>query len=72
MIAEGTIVRTVKKSRNGRRRPPRSLSAPRIGETRAFKPTLTAIAIPWMSCPGPWPKRVSAVSHSPIAVDTIA
>jgi hypothetical protein len=45
MIAEGTMVSTVKKSRNGSRRPPRSLIAPRTGETRALSPTLTATAM---------------------------
>ena len=72
MTAEGTIVRAVKKRRNGRRRPPRSLMAPRIGETRALSPTLVATAMPWTSCPVAWPKRESSVSHSPIATDTTA
>ena len=72
MSADGTIVRIVKKSRNGRRRPPRSEMAPRNGEMRALIPTLTAIAMPWASCPGPCPRRESSVSHRPIAVDTMA
>ena len=45
MNAVGTMQSRVKNSRNGSRRPPaRSLSAPRIGETIALIPTLTAIA----------------------------
>ena len=72
MIELGTIVRTVKNRRNGRRRPPRSDSAPRIGETSALRPTLIAIASPWTSWPSPGPKRELDVSQSPIAVDTTA
>ena len=68
----GMIVRTVKNNRNGSRRPPRSDSAPRNGETRALRPTLIAMATPWMSWPGPAPNRASEVSHRPIAVDTTA
>jgi hypothetical protein len=72
MNAVGITVKAVKNSRNGIRRPPRSLSAPRIGETSALMPTLIAIARPTTSWPGPWPNRLSAVSHRPIAVETTA
>ena len=72
MSTVGAMVSTVKNSRNGRRRPPRSLSAPRIGETSALSPTLIAIAMPWTSWPRPWPNRLSSVSHRPMAVDTTA
>ena len=72
MSADGTMVRTVKKRRNGSRRPPRSEIAPRNGEMRALIPTLTAMATPWASWPGPCPSRESSVSQSPIAVETMA
>ena len=44
MIDEGTMTRTVKKSRKGNRRPPRSLIAPRTGEKMALRPTLMTTA----------------------------
>ena len=48
----------VKNSRNGIRRPPRSLSAPRIGETIALRATLTATAIETTSLPSRSPNRL--------------
>ena len=56
MTAAGTIVRIVKKSRNGSRRPPRSLRAPRGGDTSALMPTETTMQIVWTSWPRSWPK----------------
>ena len=72
MIADGTMVSTVNRNRNGMRRPSRSESAPRSGETRALMPTLTAIVMPRTSWPRPGPNRSSEVSHRPMAVDTTA
>ena len=72
MTAVGTMHSAVKNSRNGSLRPPRSLSAPRIGETSALRPTLRATATLSTSWPGPAPKRLSSVSHRPIAPDTTA
>ena len=70
--AVGTMHRIVKNNRNGRRRPPRSLSAPRIGETIALRATLIATAIDTTRFPSRSPKRLASVAHSPIAVDTTA
>ena len=73
MSAVGTMQSSVKNSRYGRRRPPaRSLSAPRIGETRALIPTLTAIATLNANGPLAFPNCVSSTSHRPIAYDTTA
>jgi len=71
--AMAVVARThwaVKKARNGSRRPPRSLTAPRTGETTALMPTLTALATPNQNCPSPGPRRSTA--HRPIAYDTMA
>ena len=62
----------VNASRNGSRRPPRSESAPRTGDTRALIPTLTMIAMLRTACPVAAPNRASSVSHRPIAPDTTA
>ena len=72
MNAAGTIVRTVKTSRNGRRRPPRSLRAPSGGETRALIATETTMQIVWTSWPRSWPNCSGSVSQRPIAVETTA
>src|SRR3954468_6970388 len=72
ITAVGPMHSAVKASRNGRRRPPRSESAPRTGDTIALSPTLTMIAIDSTACPVAAPNRESAVSHSPMVLDTIA
>ena len=73
MSAVGTMQSSVKNSRYGSRRPPaRSLSAPRIGETMALIPTLTAIATLNANGPFAFPNWVSSTSHRPIAYDTTA
>ena len=72
MNAVGTMHSEVKNSRYGIRRPPRSVRAPRIGETRALSPTLTTTATLRMKLPSRSPNRPSATSHRPIAQDTTA
>src|SRR3954447_24286712 len=72
MTAVGATHSAVNASRNGSRRPPRSDSAPRTGETMAFTPTLIRTARPSTSCPVAGPNRASSISHRPIAPDTIA
>jgi hypothetical protein len=72
MSAVGTTQRTVKNNRNGSRLPPRSLSAPRIGETTALRPTLTATATLKNRLPSRGPNRSGLISHRPIAPDTTA
>ena len=62
----------VKKSRKGIRRPPRSDKAPRIGETSALIPTLTAIATDSSRLPSRSPNRSSLIKYSPIAPETTA
>src|SRR4051794_10466865 len=72
MKAVGTMQRTVKNNRKGSRRPPRSLKAPRIGDTMAFRATLRATAIDTTTLPSRSPKRLALVAHRPIAVETTA
>src|SRR5262245_13037737 len=55
-----------------RRPPARSLTAPRTGETSAFRPTLAMIATLSRMLPSRSPNRRSSVSHRPIAPDTTA
>ena len=61
---------SVNSSRNGSRRPPpRSDSAPRIGDTTALMPTLTTIARLKASCPVAGPNCSGLTSHRPIAYE---
>jgi hypothetical protein len=62
----------VKPKRNGNRRPPRSDSAPRIGETIALSPTEITIARLRRKLPSRSPNRASSTSHRPIAFETTA
>src|SRR6476469_5300899 len=64
--------RAVKNRRKGSRRPPRSLSAPRIGDTIALSATLIATAIETTRLPSRSPKRLASVAHRPMAVETTA
>ena len=64
--------RTVNARRNGSRRPPRSESAPRIGDTIALSPTLTTIPRLRRKLPFFSPNWFVSVSHSPIAPETTA
>ena len=70
IAAVETTHRPVKKSRNGRRRPPRSETAPRTGDTRAFSPTEAAFAMPNQNWPSDGPRRSTV--QRPIAYDTTA
>ena len=62
----------VNASRNGRRWPPRSESAPRTGETMALSPTLTTMPTLSRKLPSRSPNCPVSVSHSPMAPDTTA
>ena len=68
----GTIVRIVKNSRNGRR--PTAAVAQRAEQRRHQRvdPDADRDRDADDELPGPWPNRLSSVSHSPIAVDTTA
>src|SRR5215207_4070230 len=66
--AVATTVIAVKTRRYGSRRPPRSLTAPRIGDTIALSSTLAAAARPNQNCPSAGPRR--SIVHRPIAYDT--
>ena len=65
-----TMHSAVNSSRNGMRRPPRSDSAPRIGETIALIPTLSANAAANSKPPSRRPNW--SFRYSPIAPDTTA
>src|SRR5919106_11997 len=60
----------VKSRRNGIRRPPRSEIAPRIGDTTALSPTLSATDTPSKTPPSRGPNWL--FRYSPIAPDTTA
>src|SRR5215207_10832618 len=66
--AVAMTVIAVKTSRYGNRRPSRSLTAPRIGDTIALSRTLAAAATPNQNCPSAGPRR--SMVHRPIAYDT--
>ena len=70
MSAVGTMVRTVKKRRNGLRLPVRSLMAPRIGETMALTRTEANTAQPNQRWPSVSPRKL--VAHRLMAKLTIA
>src|SRR5829696_780406 len=68
----GAMANDVNASRNGSRCPPRSDSAPRIGDTIALMPTLTATDTLKASWPTAGPNWSGRMSHRPMAYERTA